>query len=62
MSEQNEEKTNLGDAGEGESKGKHDIMTTLKSSIIWLVVIVVLLVLISWGAVEFDMLPYPPSK
>ena len=62
MPVQNEEKSDLGGEGEGESTGAHDIMTTLKSSVIWLVVILAILAAFSWFAVEFEFLPKAPAK
>jgi len=47
---------------EGEASGKHSILTTLKSSVIWLVVILGILAVISWAATEFGFMPQVPAK
>lgn len=62
MSVQNEEEPTPGSQSEGEGSGKHSIMATLKTSVIWLVVILAILVVVSWAAVEFDFLPKAPAK
>ena len=63
MSVPNEEAdTNIQGASDGESSGKHSIMTSLKSSVIWLVVILGILAVISWAATEFGFMPQTPAK
>ena len=62
MPAQSEEEPDLGGKGEGEGTGKHDVMTTLKSSVIWLVVIFAILAAFSWFAIEFEFLPKAPVK
>ncbi len=47
---------------EGESTGKHSIGATLKTSVVWLVVILAILVAFTWAAVEFELLPKGPPK
>ena len=47
---------------EGESSGKHSIGATLKTSVVWLVVILAILAVFTWAAVEFELLPKGSPK
>ena len=62
MSAPNEGETNPASEAVAESSGTHSLATTMKTSVVWLVVILAILVLFTWGAVEFELLPKGSPK
>ena len=47
---------------EGESTGKHSLAATMKTSVVWLVVILAILAALTWVSIEFELLPKGSPK